>query len=226
MLHNSMKYDLIIYDCDGTLVDTHVPVNQAFLDRIAAHGFTQFDLGYIERECMGISVPELMQKMSLEAGRPIPASVIKEYQSLVPEYLGRYVRPDPAQISIIQNLGTAFRQCVASNGLIDNVAASLHAAGLASVFGEQAIFVAGQVGQPKPSPDLIHFARQEMGGGRAAGIEDSVPGVQALVAAGVTAIGFTGFSHRKTNLRESLELAGAHHVFDTWPEIDRHLRYA
>lgn len=220
-----MKYDLIIYDCDGTLVDTHVPVNQAFLDTLAKHGYSQFDLGYIERECFGLSVSDLMKRLSLDAGHDLPEEIIPEYQLLVPDYLSRHVQPDEEQVRIICGLGEIFKQCVASNGLINNVKASISAAGLSSIFAEPHIFVSGHVARPKPFPDLIHHVQKVMGSKSAIGIEDSPTGIQALTAAGVPSLGFTRFASDKQALARNLKAAGALHVFDTWPQVENHLRF-
>ena len=219
-----MAYDLIIYDCDGTLVDTHVAVNQAFLDTLAKHGYTQFDLDFIDRECLGLSVPNLMKRLSQEVGHDIPDVVIPEYQLLVPEYLSRYVQADAEQIEVVSSLGQVYKQCVASNGLLGNVKASLDAAGLSQIFSEKAVFVSSQVPRPKPHPDLLLHAAKVMGAKKAVVIEDSSLGVEAGVAAGMDVIGYVGLASNSNEARASLMKAGAVQVFDTWPDIAAAIR--
>jgi HAD superfamily hydrolase (TIGR01509 family) len=105
--------------------------------------------------------------------------------------------------------------CVASSSVPDKLRLGLELVGLYDRFAPY-VFSATQVGRGKPWPDLFLFAAGRMGAapGRCVVVEDSVAGVQAAVAAGMTALGFSGASHCGTGHAALLKAEGAALVFD------------
>jgi beta-phosphoglucomutase-like phosphatase (HAD superfamily) len=93
---------------------------------------------------------------------------------------------------------------------------SLKSTGLYRHFADHAIFSAAMVQRGKPAPDLFLHAAGEMAAAPAACIviEDSLPGVEAAVAAGMTVLGFAGASHIRDGHADRLRDRGAAHVFD------------
>ncbi|MBM3368377.1 MAG: HAD-IA family hydrolase [Betaproteobacteria bacterium] len=112
--------------------------------------------------------------------------------------------------------------CVASNSIAERVRVSLGATGLLERF-EGRMFSADEVAQPKPAPDLFLHAARRMGvepGARTV-IEDSVTGVRAALAAGMTVLGYAGAAHADP---AAMRVAGAE-VFTDMKQIGERLRY-
>jgi HAD superfamily hydrolase (TIGR01509 family) len=107
------------------------------------------------------------------------------------------------------------RRCVASSSAPERLRHSLSLTGLLRCF-EPHVFSATEVARGKPAPDLFLFAAASMQVAPVGCvvIEDSVPGVQAAVAAGMRAIGFTGGGHCRPGHAERLRAAGAAAVTD------------
>lgn len=223
-----MNFDLIIFDCDGTLVDTEYAVNAAFLEsvyKLAPPEYKKFDVAYILKNCIGGTVYDIFGRMAQDVKIPLSNNVrdqiIKDYQDIVPKYLKIHVQHDPNLIEIIKKLSSYFKVCVASNGRIRNVVNSLDSAGLSALFGQN-IFSAEQVNAPKPAPDLIFYAAQKMevsDMSRVLHIEDTDRGVMAGVKAGAKVIGFTGHSKDKVQSSTQMISAGALEVFDRWKDV-------
>ncbi len=117
------------------------------------------------------------------------------------------------------------RKCVASSSTPERLRHSLSLVGLLARFDPD-IFSATQVAHGKPAPDLFLFAAHRMGvaPARCTVIEDSVAGIAAARAAGMTAVGFCGGGHCGPGHRDRLLAAGAHAGFDRMGEIAGFLR--
>ncbi len=110
--------------------------------------------------------------------------------------------------------------CVASSGAHDKIFATLSRTGLYRRFAPH-IFSASQVGNGKPAPDLFLFAAAQMkySPHRCVVVEDSIAGVMAGVAAGMTVLGFVGGSHCQSDDKARLRDAGATLVFDDMRQL-------
>jgi beta-phosphoglucomutase-like phosphatase (HAD superfamily) len=118
---------------------------------------------------------------------------------------------------LVSAVAGRYKSCVASNGERSSVLSSLTITGLIEHFKDASIFTKNQVQNPKPYPDLFLFAASQMGepAERCLVIEDSVTGVRAGVAAGMTVWGFTGTHHAPEKHAETLKEAGANAVFES-----------
>lgn len=221
------KYDLIIYDNDGTLVDTELPVNQAFLDTLHKYSdeYRKFDVPYILRECIGTTPRAIFDRMAEDVRSPLSDNlieeVLQEYQLIVPDYYKSHIIPDPEQIEILTLFSQKFKQCVASNGFINNVISSLKTGNLSPIFG-QYVYTAESVKNPKPAPDLILYAAEQMGVtdmSRVLHIEDAPRGAQAGIAAGATVVGYIAHTHDKKKAASDLQAVGVTAVFDNWKDF-------
>jgi HAD superfamily hydrolase (TIGR01509 family) len=132
------------------------------------------------------------------------------------------LQPIPGIGAVVSGLRAPF--CVASSSDIDRVSLSLDVTGLAPHFGGR-LYTAQMVRNGKPAPDLFLYAAEKMRAdpARALVIEDSVSGVQAAKAAGMTVWGFVGGSHYRTRDGQAiLTAAGADRVFaqmtDFWKD--------
>jgi HAD superfamily hydrolase (TIGR01509 family) len=165
---------------------------------------------------MGLS---LATELEMVADRLGPAAAEKFEQDLVPRLTAIFdaeltpVDGIPALLDALAQKGVP--TCVASSGLPDGIRRKLDRTGLREHFGDR-ISSASEVEHGKPAPDLFLLAAGRMGvtPARAAVVEDSVPGVQAGVAAGMAVYGFAGGLARA----EDLHAAGAV-VFDAMAEL-------
>lgn len=209
-------FDLIIFDCDGTLVDTEYANHQALLDVLHADGFTHYDMDHVCTHWIGVSVPTILMIVQAETGRMPAKDLWVRFVRRVAELQEINLAPVNGAAALVAAAKERYKICVASNGGRENVLSSLGNTELVSYFGSAAVFTASDVKNPKPYPDLFLHAAAVMGaesGRRCLVIEDSATGVRAGIAAGMTVWGFTGSSHDPLRQAETLKSAGAHDVF-------------
>jgi HAD superfamily hydrolase (TIGR01509 family) len=209
------SYDLVIFDCDGVLVDS---------ERLTVHEEARMltELGWpvTADEVVGLFMGlSLATELEMVADRLGPAAAEKFEHDLVPRLTAIFdaeltpIDGIPALLDALAQKGVP--TCVASSGLPDGIRRKLDRTGLREHFGDR-ISSASEVEHGKPAPDLFLLAAGRMGvtPARAAVVEDSVPGVEAGVAAGMAVYGFAGGLARA----EDLHAAGAV-VFDAMAEL-------
>jgi len=206
-----MRPHLIIFDCDGVLVDSELLSCRCLCEALAGCGI---EVGVEE-------TLDLFLDRSLDAvlehyqalGRSIPRQFPAELRAKVQETFRSALCPIDGVRSVLE--GLEIPHCVASSSALDRVSLSLSLTGLARHFGDR-LYTAQMVDRGKPAPDLFLYAAERMQAdpARALVIEDSVSGVQAAKAAGMTVWGFIGGSHyRARDGAASLLEAGADRVF-------------
>lgn len=211
-------FDLIIYDCDGTLTDSESINNRALLEVLHEAGFTQYTLDHAYKNWVGTTVTNIALSIQMETGREVPQEVIPNYMIRVAQLqLTGGLIPIAGAPELVSKSKAKFKICVASNGERRNVIESLKITGLMENFTEETVFTKIQVKNPKPYPDLFLFAANTMGveAERCVVIEDSTAGTRAGVAAGMTTWGYSGSSHDPDKQAEYLKAAGAHDVFSS-----------
>lgn len=184
-------FDLIIFDCDGVLVDSE-PIANAVLGRHLERLDLNLTLDEILNRFVGLSMKTVVEKIEAILGGPVPADWLEQVQQDTFAAFEKDLKPVAGIAEILDELhrrNTKF--CVASSGSHQKINLSLGLTGLAPYF-EGRIFSASQVAHGKPAPDLFLLAAHSIGvaSARCIVIEDSAPGVQAAVAAGMTAFGF------------------------------------
>lgn len=216
------KYDLIIFDCDGTLVDTeHMNCHALSLCLIEA-GFTQYTPEIIVSTFSAIKVSQIFEMIEDETGRKIPENLTERFMAKLGEMRQQHQRHIPHVEEFIELCVAQGKDiCVASNGEISAVVDSLQVADLIKHFDQEHVFNAVMVPQPKPAPDLFLHACKVMGHAaeKALVFEDSVPGVKAAKAAQIDCIGFYGTYPDKNIHSEKLLNAGAFAVYDQFIHI-------
>ena len=201
---------LLIFDCDGVLIDSEVIGCRAEAACLADAGIAISADEIIDRY-VGIAMATMLADLQSRLGRAVPA--------LPPDFADIMHRAVAAAFEtellpmpgIVELLGALpHRRCVASGSAPERLRQTLSLTGLWDSFDPH-IFSATQVARGKPAPDLFLFAAGQMGVAAAdcMVIEDSVPGVQAAVAAGMRVVGFTGGSHCRPGHAERLRAAGA-----------------
>ena len=204
--------DLVIFDCDGVLVDSEVISCRAHAETLTRHGYPITSEQVLER-FLGVSDREARQTIEREMGRELPDDFEAQMkQAALQRYTG--------ELGAIPNIGEAIDaiklpKCVASSGTPEKIRHGLTCAGLYNQLAPH-IFSATQVSRGKPAPDLFLFAAEQMKAqpARCLVIEDSVPGVTGGCAAGMTLLGFHGGSHCPPGHAEMLRAAGATFTFD------------
>lgn len=220
------KFDLIIFDCDGTLTDSESINNRALLEVLHEAGFTEFDLDYAYKNWVGTTVSNIVLGIQMLTKRDVPEDVVPRYMKRVAELqLTGGLVPVANAPDLVKACKDRYKICVASNGERRNVIESLKLTGLMENFTEETVFTKIQVKNPKPYPDLFLFAAAQMDAeaDRCVVIEDSAAGVRAGAAAGMTTWGFTGSSHDPEKQRQTLLDAGANEVFDSLIHIQNRL---
>jgi HAD superfamily hydrolase (TIGR01509 family) len=197
---------LVIFDCDGVLVDSEPIANRVFARMLAAQGLV-LDEARMDELFLGRTMAHCLALAAERLGRRLPEDFEAEHDRLLFEALAAELEPIPGVRQVLDGLATPF--CVASNGGADKVRFSLERVGLLPRF-EGRMFSAAEVACGKPAPDLFLHAARRMGVAPAACVvvEDSPAGVAAGVAAGMRVLGFAARTP-VARLRE----AGAHQVF-------------
>jgi len=213
-----LSCDLLICDCDGVLVDSEPLAARAMVALLNETG-TAATTAMIA-ECIGMKQADILAHLADRTGSAIDPSVPDRLWPATRALFGRELVAVAGARAVIAAI-TAPR-CVASSSHVERIRFSLAATGLSDLFGE-AIFSSQMVRRGKPAPDLFLHAARAMGiePARCVVVEDSVPGVVGAVAAGMTAIGFTGGSHLDERHAAALTAAGAAHVAAHWQEVGR-----
>jgi HAD superfamily hydrolase (TIGR01509 family) len=217
------QLDLIIFDCDGVLVDSEVLSCCCLCEVLATCG-VRLELTEALELFLGRSTAAVLQHYSA-AGRALTDNFPSDLKACVRRAFQSALQPIPGIASLLSGLRVPY--CVASSSDLDRVSFSLTLTGLASHFGDR-IYTSQMVARGKPAPDLFLYAAANMHAdpARALVIEDSVSGVTAARAAGMKVWGFAGGSHYESrDGRAILYDAGADRVFDRmadfWKEGQR-----
>lgn len=200
------QFDLVIFDCDGVLIDSEAIALPVLRSMLAALGAT-LDLEQMHHRFGGLSLPHLFDSVTELLEAPPPATFLDDFNRRTEAALQTRLAPIPGVPHLLEHLTHPF--CVASNAESHEVLANLATAGLLHHF-EDRIFTATNVQHPKPAPDLYLLAARTLGAApeRCAVIEDSPTGVTAGAAAGMHVFGYTS-AHPAQRLLD----AGARQTF-------------
>lgn len=206
-----MNFDLIIFDCDGTLVDTEYLNNLALAEILAEEGLPQFDIAYVTAHFPGLKLSTCLEHIRKITGYEFPLDMSLRYTTRAADLLPTHFRMIDGAEDLVRTAKDRLKICVGSNGQRENVLASLSLASLKPYFPDEDIFTSVQVAHPKPAPDLFLWAAAKMGAApqRTLVIEDTVAGTTAGASAGMTVWGFTGLHKDEAHQASLLKEAGA-----------------
>jgi HAD superfamily hydrolase (TIGR01509 family) len=209
--NENVSLDLVIFDCDGVLVDSEVISCRAHAATLTHHGYAITADQVLDR-FLGVSDREARLTIEVELGRSLPGDFEAQVKQATLQGYADDLQPVPYVAEAVAAIGLP--KCVASSGTPEKIRHGLTCAGLYDILAPH-IFSASQVKRGKPAPDLFLFAAEQMRilPARCVVIEDSVPGVTGARAAGMTVLGFHGGSHCRPGYADKLRAAGAAATF-------------
>ena len=199
--------ELVIFDCDGVLLDSEVIACSADAEALTRAGYEITTAEIVERFA-GVPADAMYAAVEADLGRPLPATFRADVKRSVLERYRSELRAIDGAAEVLSSMKT--RKCVASSSAPAKLALGLVEADLFELL-YPGIFSTALVSRGKPHPDLFEYAARAMavGSERCLVVEDSVAGVTAAMAAGMRCIGFTGGAHCAKDHRERLTAAGA-----------------
>ncbi|MBA4782670.1 MAG: HAD-IA family hydrolase [Rhizobiales bacterium] len=200
---------LIIFDCDGVLVDSEILAKKVELAIYGEHGF-ESSLDAFSERFSGMTGDEIMREIAEELEIGLPRTLHDDIQTRIDEKLATELEAIADVHDMLDRLDGP--RCICSNSSSERLSISLKRTGLMDRFRPY-IFSAPEVGtkEPKPSANVfLHAAKAlECDPAETIVIEDSVHGIAGAVAAGMRVVGFTGASHTYPTHAEKLMEAGA-----------------
>ncbi|MEU2599087.1 HAD family hydrolase [Streptomyces hirsutus] len=212
-----MRYDLVIFDNDGVLVDSEPISNRLLAGYLTELGHpTSYEDSI--RDYMGSAMHRVHDLVEERTGQRLPDDFDAVFHARVFAAFERELKPVAGAADVLEALAAeGVPYCVASSGSHERIRVGHRATGLDRWFDDERIFSSQDVGRGKPAPDLFLYAAERMGvaPARCVVVEDSPLGVQAAVAAGMDVYGFasmtpaeklTGVTRLFADLRELPEL--------------------
>ncbi|WP_034492284.1 HAD family hydrolase [Afifella pfennigii] len=200
---------LVIFDCDGVLVDSEIVAARVEARLLTEAGF-EITAEEMAARFAGLTGEKIYELAEEELGRPIPDSIRERSETEVDAALAAEVRSVAGAHEMLDRLDAAI--CICSNSSPERLHMELVKTGLYDRFRPY-IYSARSVreGRQKPAPDVFLHAAEELNAepGRVLVVEDSVHGIAGAVTAGMRVVGFTGASHSWPGHAEALMEAGA-----------------
>jgi HAD superfamily hydrolase (TIGR01509 family) len=209
-----MRYDLVIFDNDGVLVDSEPISNRLLAAYLTELGHpTSYEDSI--RDYMGSAMHRIHDLVRERTGERLPAEFDDVFHGRVFDAFERELKPVAGVVDVLGKLAAEqVPYCVASSGSHERIRVGHRTTGLDRWFDESRIFSSQDVGKGKPAPDLFLYAAERMGVApeRCVVVEDSPLGVRAAVAAGMDVYGFTAMT-------PAAKLAGASQLFSDMGEL-------
>lgn len=191
-----MRYDMVIFDNDGVLVDSEPISNRLLAGYLTELGHpTSYEDSL--RDYMGSAMHRIHELVLERTGQRLPAEFDTTFHSRVFAAFRQELQPVSGVAATLEGLrADGIPYCVASSGSHERIRVALRKTGLYDYFGEDRIFSSEDVGRGKPAPDLFLHAASRMGKApdQCAVVEDSPLGVRAAEAAGMDAYGYTAMT--------------------------------
>jgi HAD superfamily hydrolase (TIGR01509 family) len=202
---------LVIFDCDGVLVDSEPISNDVLARMLTAEGLPT-TLSEARRDYQGLLLADVLAHAEAKLGRALPDDWLAQYERDRAAAFHRDLKAVPEAAEIVERIGAAgLDVCVASQGKLEKTRLSLRLTGLRRLFSERELFSAESVPRGKPHPDLFLHAAATMGAAaaRCVVVEDTPSGVAAGVSAGMRVLGYAADSDAAALVRGGAEVFGA-----------------
>jgi HAD superfamily hydrolase (TIGR01509 family) len=184
---------LVIFDCDGVLVDSEPISNRVLAEALTAEGLPT-TLQDALAEYKGLLLSDTVAHAEAKLGRALPDGWVAGFERDRNEAFRRELAPVPGAAAAVERLSAAgLAVCVTSQGKLEKTRLTLGLTGLRDLFAPGALFSAYSVARGKPHPDLFLHAAAVMGveqPSRCVVVEDTPSGVTAAVSAGMRALGY------------------------------------
>ncbi|MDV6319677.1 HAD-IA family hydrolase [Chromohalobacter sp. HP20-39] len=210
--------ELLIFDCDGVLVDSEV-IAEAVLRERLADWLPDLSIGDELHHALGMTTEAILDHLAARSVHALPDDALARIDTAIEWRLGEELEAMAGVVEAIEALDLPL--AIVSNSSRRRVVASLANTGLDAQLGNAPLFSAEQVARPKPAPDVYLLAAESLGiePGACLVVEDSFSGASAARAAGMKVIGFIGASHIEPGHADRLREAGAWHVLDHMAEL-------
>jgi len=216
----TQRFDAVLFDCDGVLVDSEPITNGVLRDMLEEAGWS-----LTPAECMrlfiGKAVKDERARIEAHTGKPLTEAWLAAFRERRNVRLEREVRAIEGAVEAVERVHAAFGGRIACASGADRFKVELQLArcGLARFF-EGRVFSGHELPRSKPAPDVYLAAAAALGiaPGRCAVVEDTVPGTTAGVAAGATVFGYSP-SEAGHDAPPALRAAGAAHIFTAMREL-------
>jgi len=207
---------LVIFDCDGVLVDSEPISNEVLAGELTAAGLPTTPAEAIATY-KGRLLSDVVELAESRLGSPLPEGFVAEYERKRTLEFDRRLRAIDGAADTVERVRAAgIEVCVASQGKLEKTELTLSLTGLRPLFGTDALFSAYSVARGKPHPDLFLFAARTMGASpaRCTVVEDTELGVRAAVAAGISVFAYVADADEA-----ALRAAGATGVLQRLSEL-------
>ena len=215
---NTQGGKLIIFDCDGVLVDSE-PISFSVLREMLADAGLTFSESWAYENFLGKSMASITALVAREHDLLLDEPALAAMRQRLYERFEAELEPVHGIDGLLADF--AFAHCVASSSQLERIRLCLRKTGLIGYF-EPNIFSSSMVANGKPAPDLFLHAARTMGFSprNCIVIEDSPAGIRAAKAAGMTVFAFTGASHAiASNLRPLVESLKPSAIFDDMAQL-------
>lgn len=211
--------DLVIFDCDGTLVDSEVIAARVDVELLAEAG-VEIEIEDFVQRYAGLTFTETVLQIEQEYKVPLQASIIDRSKEILDRRLAAEVQEiEGARAAVF---GVTRKRCICSNSTPERLQAMLSRTGLLPLFNGN-VYSARDLPshKPKPAPDIFLYAAEKMQADPAnsVAIEDSAHGIAGARRAGMRVIGFTGGAHSWPGHADALTEAGAETVIRRWADL-------
>ncbi len=201
---------LVIFDCDGVLVDSEVISNRVLASMLCDEGLPT-TLAEARRDYQGLLLGDVLERAEAKLGRGLAAGWLERYERERTDAFERELEPVQGARKAVERVMLAgMATCVASQGKLEKTRLSLELTRLGDLFEDRSLFSAHSVPRGKPHPDLFLYAARAMGAQptECVVVEDTPSGVMAAVSAGMRVIGYAADSDET-----ALRIAGAEIIY-------------
>ncbi|MGM0785001.1 MAG: HAD family hydrolase [Pseudomonadota bacterium] len=211
--------ETLIFDCDGVLVDSEA-IAEATLVTLLGEWLPDLDADTVLSQALGMTTADILCHLEDLSEHCLPPAASERVDDTIEVRLARELQAIPGVAEAIAAIDLP--KAVVSNSRRRRVLASLATTGLDVRLDGAPVFTAEQVARPKPDSALYRLAAEMLGTTpmNCLVVEDSVSGVTAAHAAGMTVIGFTGASHVQPGQAERLQEAGAWRVIERMQDLE------
>ncbi len=216
-----IECELVIFDCDGVIIDSEIISAQMLIDELATHG-VKLDLDYVSKHFLGRSYPVVLSQIRKDFGIELSDNFEVEYRARLMTAFQRDLKIMPGVRDVLEQLDVPY--CLATSSSPARVRNSLEIVDLVGHFDGR-ITTSAEVAHGKPAPDLFLLAAEKHGtkAENCLVIEDSFAGgIEAGLAAGMRVWHFIGGgSHLVGQTMNALDKAKAHKRFANFDELFR-----